>query len=270
MHIIEQKTIAKRETTKNEDGIVVTNNHIAVIDGSTSKSKLQISTGISNGRYCMMLICQFITKLCPADISASNFCSLVTHYVRSHYPAELLSTCQHNPEKRMAASCACYSRHHNELWLIGDCQALVNGKHYDNPKPSEAHLAAKRSEINKLLLAEGKTTVAMLQAHDIGRESIIPEMIVTMKEQNITYAVIDGFEIPFCKVRVIRLPPAPSEVVIATDGYPLLYPTLTESEEALRQQQASDPLNINTFKATKAFNADCSSFDDRTYIRFTT
>ena len=58
-------------------------------------------------------------------------------------------------------------------------------------------------------------------------------------------------------------------IVLASDGYPFLKPTLSESEEALEEQRRRDPLNITTFKATKAFRRGMNSFDDRSYIRFT-
>ena len=89
-----------------------------------------------------------------------------------------------------------------------------------------------------------------------------------MQQQNVTYAVIDGFPIPENRVPVITLDFRPWDVVLATDGYPFLCPTLQESEDKLRQQRETDPLNIGTFKATKAFTPSNNSFDDRTYIRF--
>ena len=89
-----------------------------------------------------------------------------------------------------------------------------------------------------------------------------------MQEQNRSYAVIDGFPIPQQHVRVITLDFQPWEIVMATDGYPFLKPTLAASEERLAWQREHDPLNIGDFKTTKAFLPGNSSFDDRSYIRF--
>jgi glycerophosphoryl diester phosphodiesterase len=81
--------------------------------------------------------------------------------------------------------------------------------------------------------------------------------------------VVDGFPIPFQHVRTITLDFQPWEIVLATDGYPFLCPTLQESEERLSRQRSTDPLNIGPdFQATKGFHPDNNSFDDRTYIRF--
>jgi glycerophosphoryl diester phosphodiesterase len=56
--------------------------------------------------------------------------------------------------------------------------------------------------------------------------------------------------------------------VFASDGYPKITDTLEETEQLLDYQRQTDPLNIGTFKATKAFVEGNNSFDDRTYIRF--
>lgn len=92
-------------------------------------------------------------------------------------------------------------------------------------------------------------------------------MKASCNEQNISYAVIDGFEIPTDKVKILR---AGREVVLASDGYPLLASTLDESEKLLHEQLKNDPLCINSFKATKGLMKGNVSFDDRAYVRFLT
>ena len=67
---------------------------------------------------------------------------------------------------------------------------------------------------------------------------------------------------------VIALDFRPWEIVLASDGYPHLAPTLAETEAWLDEQRRNDPLNIGEFKATKAFVEGNNSFDDRSYIRF--
>ena len=105
--------------------------------------------------------------------------------------------------------------------------------------------------------------------------------------QNQTYTVIDGFPIyrEGVKVVALKMKPvsssietyfqeqtkpvsSPNEVVLASDGYPFLKPTLSASEAALAEQIANDPQNIHSFIATKGIVEGNKSFDDRTYIRF--
>ena len=152
--------------------------------------------------------------------------------------------------------------------VIDAQQAVADCQYYDNPKPYEAELAAMRAEEAKRQLSDGKN-IDDLCRNDTARPVIIPRMIETMRNQNITYSVVDGFPIPRQHVLVIPLDFRPYEIVMASDGYPFLYPSLEESEEALQHQRQNDPLNIGPhFQATKAFHPDNNSFDDRTYIRF--
>ena len=211
----------------------------------------------------MQIIERFIRKA-PKTISCHDFCVGVTKQIRKHYRQKDLQHLAEHPEERLTASAVIYSRVSREIWMIGDCQCMVNGEYYDNPKPYEQELAEQRAAI---ITASPKPWEHFLQ-DDTARQQIIPSMLQTMKQQNITYSVIDGFHIPEQYVRVITLDFQPWEIVLASDGYPFLCPTLQESEERLAWQRENDPLNIGQFKATKAFAQGNNSFDDRSYIRF--
>ena len=259
---------------KSEDGIVVTNDFIAVIDGSTSKSQYRHSLFSSNGRYAMKLVRNYIRHM-PKNATCEAFLRGVTAYMRKHYKKSMLQRFTEHPEDRLTASVVVFSRLCREIWMIGDCQCLVSPLtskpsplFYDNPKPYEAELAAMRAKEVERLLNEGYNADELCR-NDIARPVIIPHMIETMRQQNITYSVVDGFPIPRQHVRTITLDFRPYEIVLASDGYPFLHPTLEESEAALQHQRQSDPLNVGpNFQATKAFHPDNNSFDDRTYIRF--
>lgn len=273
MTIIEQSLIPKNPARKSEDGLVITNDFIAVIDGSTSKTTRRFHRSKSNGQYAMEIIARFISKM-PADVSCHKFCLGATAAIRSHYTPfwkrnkeEILQRLAEHPEERMTASAIVFSRLRREIWLVGDCQCLVGGELYENPKPYEQTLAEHRAEHVHQLLASGKTPDEIL-ADDTARAAIIPEMLQEMKHQNVTYAVIDGFPIPEAKVPIITLDFQPWEIVLASDGYPFLCPTLEESERRLALQKQNDPLNIGEFKATKGFAPGNDSFDDRTFVRF--
>lgn len=253
--------------TEAEDGIIVTDDFAAVIDGSTSKSTVNIHNDVSNGRYCMLLICDYI-KQAKKDIDVVEFCKGVTEFVRSHYDKDLLIHLSLHPEERMAASCVIYSNYHKQIWMIGDCQCIVEQCFYDNPKPYEAVLAERRSEIAIQMIEQDGITIEELTVDDKARKAIIPEMIEYMKEQNKSYAVIDGFDIPMKGVRIIKLLENEHNIILASDGYPSLKPTLELSEKCLESQLASDPLNIFYFKATKACMKGNNSFDDRTFLKF--
>ena len=207
----------------------------------------------------------------PAKTTSAEFCKGVTAAIASKYGRRHRELYAKHPEERLTASCIVYSRLRREVWMIGDCQCLIGENYFDNPKPSEAIMAEKRANIIlrcKECKHEGLETTESLLEHDIAREAILPQLIEEMKNQNVTYSVIDGFPIPRQKVRVIPLDFSKWTIVLASDGYPFLHPSLEESERALAEQRKRDPLNIDTFKATKAFKKEFNSFDDRAYIRF--
>lgn len=271
MVIIEQNITGKHSPEDCEDGIVVADHFVAVVDGSTSKTPHRINPTQSNGRYCMAVVADYI-KTMPADISLDGFCDGITEKIRSLYPTPDVQAA--SPEERLCASAVVYSDHRKEIWMIGDCQCIVGGKLHTNAKPSEDAIAEKRSAIFQSMLDSHDDMLSEngLIAHDYARDAIIPDLVASMQDENKTYAVIDGFPILKTGIKVIKLPDGtPStDIVLASDGYPFLCQSLTKSEAKLARQLADDPFNINTFKATKGLVQGNVSFDDRAYIRFST
>ncbi|MEE0650787.1 MAG: hypothetical protein UCO54_01965 [Segatella copri] len=288
MKIIESSIIGKMSQEACEDGMVVTDDFIAVIDGSTSKTPKHLNPDMKNGRYAMMLISEYIREELKADASVDEFCQGVTAYIYNKVYEKLgvEERLKEHPEERLTASAILYSRTRNEVWMVGDCQAIIAGKLYENGKPYEEKIARKRVELIEQGLSPAEA-----------RKQIEPLLIKAMLSgQNQTYTVIDGFPIYREGVKVVSVSdscsvqdsvPASdsvpcsgsvsasgtisvssSEIVLASDGYPFLEPTLAASEAALAEQIANDPQNIHSFIATKGIVEGNKSFDDRTYIRF--
>ena len=288
MKIIESSIIGKKSPEACEDGMVVTDDFIAVIDGSTSKTPKHLNPDMKNGRYAMMLISEYIREELKTDASVDEFCQGVTAYIYNKVYEKLgvEERLKEHPEERLTASAILYSRTRNEVWMVGDCQAIIDGKLYENGKPYEEKIARKRVE----LIAQGLSPAE-------ARKQIEPLLIKAMLSgQNLTYTVIDGFPIYREGVKVVSvsdscsvqdsvpasdsvpcsdsvsasgtIPSSSSEIVLASDGYPFLEPTLAASEAALAEQIANDPQNIHSFIATKGIVEGNKSFDDRTYIRF--
>ena len=288
MKIIESSIIGKKSPEACEDGMVVTDDFIVVIDGSTSKTPKHLNPDMKNGRYAMMLISEYIREELKADASVDDFCQGMTAYIYNKVYEKLgvEERLKEHPEERLTASAILYSRTRNEVWMVGDCQAIIAGNLYENGKPYEQEIARKRVELIEQGLSPAEA-----------RKQIEPLLIKAMLSgQNQTYTVIDGFPIYREGVKVVSVSdscsvqdtvPASdtvpcsdsvsasgtisvssSEIVLASDGYPFLEPTLAASEAALAEQIANDPQNIHSFIATKGIVEGNKSFDDRTYIRF--
>ena len=174
MRVIEEKIIGKKSQELCEDGIVVNDDFVAVIDGSTSKTPLRINDGMTNGRFCMEKVCSLLNDI-PCDTTMEKFCAMATDMIFRIYMDKALdiSLLKADPIQRMTASAVVFSRSLQEVWMIGDCHCIVDGKYYDNPKPYEIPIAKKRAEILKDALANG-ATVEELRRNDIGRESVLP------------------------------------------------------------------------------------------------
>ena len=275
MKVIESKIEGKKSPESCEDGLVVTADFIAVIDGSTSKTPHHLSPDMKNGRYAMVLISEYIQHELKPESTVEDFCEGVTSYIynKVYRQQGIEEQMQAHPEERLTASAILYSKAKNEVWMVGDCQAIIDGKLYENNKPFEEIVARRRVE----LIRRGFTPQE-------ARKTIEPLLIQAMLEgQNKTYTVIDGFPIYQKGVKVVSLnapqknvetdvadslPLPTKEIVLASDGYPFLKPTLTESEEALAHLLAYDPQCTHEFIATKGIVEGNKSFDDRTYIRF--
>ena len=269
MKIIESCIIGKKSQEACEDGMVVTDDFIAVIDGSTSKTPKHLNPDMKNGRYAMMLISEYIREELKADASVDDFCQGVTAYIYNKVYEKLgvEERLKEHPEERLTASAILYSRIRNEVWMVGDCQAIIAGKLYENGKPYEEKIARKRVELIEQGLSPAEA-----------RKQIEPLLIKAMLSgQNQTYTVIDGFPIYREGVKVVSvsdscsvqdsvpasdsvpcsdsasasdtIPSSSSEIVLASDGYPFLKPTLAASEAALAEQIANDPQNIHSFIA---------------------
>lgn len=275
MKVIESKIEGKKSPESCEDGLVVTADFIAVIDGSTSKTPHHLSPDMKNGRYAMVLISEYIQHELKPESTVEDFCEGVTSYIynKVYRQQGIEVQMQAHPEERLTASAILYSKAKNEVWMVGDCQAIIDGKLYENNKPFEDIVARRRVE----LIRQGFTPQE-------ARKTIEPLLIQAMLEgQNKTYTVIDGFPIYQKGVKVVSLnapqknvetdvadslPLPTKEIVLASDGYPFLKPTLAESEEALAHLLAYDPQCTHEFIATKGIVVGNKSFDDRTYIRF--
>ena len=264
---IEKSVIGKRNEAECEDGIIVNNHFVAVIDGSTSKTLKRVNDAMSNGKFCMELVKQYISNM-PEKTDLQSFCNGITQYIRSTYVAfnADINRLERHPKERLTASAAIYSHHFRQIWLVGDCQCIADGVYHDNAKPQEKVWANERSEYIVQAMAKG-LTVEDVQIDDPGRKHILPKLTESCKRQNIDYAVIDGFSIPLKRVKVVNVADCSKDIVLASDGYPFLKDTLAESEKALEALLHDDPLCIHTFKATKGLGKGNKSFDDRSYIR---
>jgi glycerophosphoryl diester phosphodiesterase len=275
MRIVEQYIESKIGTPGVcEDGIVATGDFIAVIDGATNKSEFSFHSK-SPGRIAMELIREAVSVF-PRDISAADGIDRINRHISAWYEAQgILEAMTENSEARCTASIVIYSREKKELWFVGDCQALLNGREIQPQKQVDRIFSDLRALVIHAELVQGKTEKDLLE-RDTSRERILDLLRLQTKLQNIpgenefVYYVIDGFQWKTeAGLRIIPVDRPGGEIVLASDGYPRLFSTLKETECYLARVLRDDPLCYKIYRSTKGRYGNNLSFDDRSYIRFT-
>ncbi|MDR1694452.1 MAG: hypothetical protein LBR70_04595 [Lactobacillaceae bacterium] len=252
-----------------EDGIFVSNDFIAIIDGATAKSKVQYG-GKSSGRVAMEKVKAAIGTI-PANATAYEAVEVVTKYIADWYKS--IRKYEHlkaNSVERPTASTIIYSKNKKELWCVGDCHALVDNEYINNDKLIDKVMMEARSLYLQTEILKGKT-VEELCEKDTGWDFIFPLLERQGMFQNreeyteFNYGVFDGFSVPKSLIRVVKIPNA-KFVVMASDGYPKLYNILEEAEKHLKKVLKEDPLCFTSNKSFKPYNSSFNSFDDRSFI----
>lgn len=280
MKVVESFVAAKKAAPYLcEDALVATHGFAAVIDGVTAKGHLLWHGGKTSGRIAADTLSEVIRGL-ALDASMQDFIKAACEAIHCEYAlAGRLQTVEDEPAERISACAAVYSDFRKEVWIVGDCQCLADGKLHSNPKYIDECLAQVRADVDAYMLRSG-VTLQELQRGDVGREMIAEFLRLQTCFQNrggadkFGYCVVDGFqmmdeadaEYPWQSPQCIKVDGC-SSIVLATDGYPRLFPTLAESEEYLRRVLADDPLCITENVQTKGVIQGQDSYDDRAYLR---
>lgn len=255
-----------------EDGLFVSDDYIAVIDGATSKTKTEWD-GKKTGRIMIELILEKLKNV-RADMDAGEFMLELDSVISDWYHSKnIYEQMKNNPVERCTGSVVVYSRFKNQIWFLGDCQSLVDGDLIDNPKLIDQVVSGARALYVQSQMLLGKTVKDLL-AHDLGRDYITP----LLENQNLfqnsnadsefTHTLLDGFFIDTMSIKIHQVSDGAKEIVLASDGYPELASTLEESESKLKVLLEEDPLLVKSYKSTKGLRAGNVSYDDRAYVRF--
>ena len=252
-----------------EDGLFINSNIIAVIDGVTAKGKIRMDDK-TTGRFAMEVIKKALEKGVPTE-SPTVFFSALNDALKN----SLYSYLKYTDKDLPRASIIAYIIDKNEIWSYGDCKCIVGNDYFSHEKIIDAVLGNKRAAVIEKELAASDAAID-LSENDIGRNAIMDDLIDQLEYENI-HKIVDGNDYgypvlngkPICEDMIaVHKVPKDTIVVLASDGYPVLKATLSESEEELEKLIETDPYCFKTYKSTKGLAAGCLSFDDRTYIRF--
>lgn len=248
------------------DAIFESDDFIAVIDGATPKGSLDWD-GLPADTFVAQLLKSAMANL-PSNVAATQAITILNEAIAKCYA----DTGRTNlpPEELLQASIVIYSRARKEIWSYGDCKYMINGTLRSQNKSMDELLSKMRSLYLQSELLLGKTQSELME-NDTGRQFILP----LLKRQTLFmntpgqygYPVLSGEKLCEKLLKVIHLKLG-DHVVLSSDGYPELYPSLEQSEYRLKKILRDDPLCMKTNMSTKCLKRGNLSYDDRSYISF--
>ncbi|MCP5027408.1 MAG: hypothetical protein GY929_14105, partial [Actinomycetia bacterium] len=137
----------------------------------------------------------------------------------------------------------------NEIWRIGDCNFMIDHTPNIGTKRVDAAAYSFRAAINAALLAAG-TPLDEILSNDPGSAAARPlfdlQQQLTNRAGPWGYGCINGRTVPDEYIEVFPIGPEVKEVVLTTDGYPEIAPTLQLTQARLDELQSTDPAAIDT------------------------
>jgi ribosomal protein L37AE/L43A len=249
-----------------DDRLVITSNFVAVLDGATEASGARYN-GLSSGQFVVKIGAQALESLAP-DSHATIAVEKITQVVRE---ALLEVKPDKNPNHTPCFAIVVFSAARREIWRVGDCQYLLDGEAYNPIIQVDQITSQLRSLIVRSHLAQGKTIEDLLK-DDPSQNLLVPfyrlqTALRNHPEEPFGYAAIDGTRVPERYLEVIKIPEQVKSIVLASDGYPDLRATLTDSETVLTKILTQDPLCYSLYLGQRGLAPGRESFDDRTYVR---
>lgn len=251
---------------KCEDGFFINDDFVVVVDGVTSKG-LPLKNGKTGGCEAKDLILQAFRTM-PAKIDVEECLTILDDLLAQAYE----ELCEKKAvENYLRAAVIIYSNAKRCIWSYGDCLFAINGQVIDNSKLVDRLASELRSILICEYLSHGFSKDDLLM-NDKARQEILPLLKLQQHLENLDsefgFPVLNGHGICKKLIRSIPVPKASSEIVLASDGYPILCASLEESENELQNILKNDPLCYQLFPNTKGVQEGLYSFDDRCYIRF--
>ncbi len=256
-----------------EDGICITSDFIAVIDGVSSQSQFKYKNKKLGKIICDILL-EAIPNLdnnfdCYQSIDFLNK-YIIEFYKKHNIYEEIYKDAANQP----SASVIMYSKKYNQIWLIGDCMGMYGDNIIGGGLEIDELYTKIRAMTIEYLLSTGYTEEQLLE-EDVAKKFVQnlskrqPYIRNKIYNSKYDYVVIDGFNKPNKNlVKCVEIPNNIKEIVFVSDGYRKPFNTLKKSEEYLEYIKEVDPLCYKEFAYERGFYKNQESYDDRAYIRF--
>lgn len=278
MELVEEFKLGKsQEQELCEDGYILTEDYLVVVDGATAKTGKKYA-GVSSGKYLMELVIRLVKEF-PSGLGKEVFFRKLEEGIQEDYKKQgWYEGVKGMRQDRPTVAVGVYTRESREIWLCGDVQVMLVGEGreevYTNEKKVDKVTSEVRRMVNEIELALGNVTKEGLQERDVGRDYIrylLENQTIfqnnTEFESELNYTALDGFNCDYESIKELKVADWVEGLVMATDGYPILRRTLRGTEKELRGLLEEDPLCIGKLLSTKGLEKGNNSYDDRLYVR---
>lgn len=270
MKVIEQFIEAKSHDGRAcEDAVFFSPAYAAVIDGATDKTGRTFA-GLPGGLFAARSILATLAGL-DADLDIQDFVDEIGNGLLRDIAREARDFDPHL-EDGPSATLVVYSPARREVWRVGDGSWAIDGRANLGERTIDRTAASARAAFLRARLLRG-ATLEELRMRDDGRTFILPLLNAQHAFRNLDdptepfgFGAIDGRPVPDRYLERWSVSDA-SEVILASDGYPDLCASLSQTEDKLKHEIERDPLRIGRFPSTKGIGLKAASFDDRAYLR---
>lgn len=266
--LIEKQQVGKVSQAKCEDGLWISKDIIAVIDGGSPKGQKRWLKNHTSGWYAKELILQALKTVNPLW-SNEKIINHINKPLNQAYEGNE-KFFYNNPQEQLQAGIVFYNDVKKEVVSYGDCPILINNVLFDHAKFIDILSTGWRSfylRLDDLNAINPKPTDREAFGRSVINDFIQKQSFFSNHDRPFGFPVINGLKINH-KLTIVHKVKQGDEVVLASDGYIKLKRTLKQSEVALKQALKNDPECYLDFMSTKGVIKQNKSFDDRTYVRF--
>jgi hypothetical protein len=247
----------------NEDAWLVTNDLAAVIDGAGDIHG-RTYRGKTWGRLATDCLVGAVRLLSPSSVAHEAFLEL--HHALQTMSADLPPDMQKGSTP--AASIVIYNQVQRQVWRVGDANFSLDGDdHTVRTAFDDIQVELKRLIFEAVaydnpdqLRPDEDLDLILRLLHNYQ-----PGLQNPSQPGPYALSILDGHRPPL-RVEQFSVPQDASLLILASDGYPRLFPTLQEAERFLYELRAQDPLLTGKFAQAK-LPRQPGAWDDRTYLK---
>ena len=266
--VVEQFVETKLDGRVCEDMIVVVaGRYAAVIDGASDETGARFA-GLSGGRFAAEVIAATIKDAQPfADVRA--FADSLASALSAAVADEIGEL--GDDVRWPVAAVVCASAEHQQVWRLGDGNVAVDEVVHMGDKRIDEAAYSFRAAVNAALIEKGSPLAEIIET-DPGSQAARPlfdsQQHLANKVGPWGFGCVDGQIVPDEYLEVFPIPSGTNQVVITSDGFPVVGPSLRESERALSELVQRDPAAVgDLWSIGKSCKPGSNAPDDRAYLR---